>query len=306
MSNKNALSSQPFTQEEQARFLNFLDFNSEETSSQPSSSLSFVETNESQQTQNLSSWNTQPAENIVVGGKNNNQQNNNNDHNSNSTNNNKQQSSSTNNSRGRDQSRISNAQNIQQQNNQQQKNMNENNNNNKGINVEDQQQQKTMENNNNNQNNNQQLTAQNERFVLEDDESFDALRERDVDLPEHACRYCGIHRFEFLFVFFLYFFFMTNLFFNIHLFFFYSASSVVKCLGCKKWFCNGRGNTSAAHIINHLVRAKHKEVALHPDSPLGDTVLECYNCGTRNTFLLGFIPAKNESVVVLLCRFVVS
>ena len=31
-------------------------------------------------------------------------------------------------------------------------------------------------------------------------------------------------------------------------------------------------------------------------------MLECYNCGCRNVFLLGFIPAKNESVVVLLCR----
>jgi regulator of nonsense transcripts 1 len=31
-------------------------------------------------------------------------------------------------------------------------------------------------------------------------------------------------------------------------------------------------------------------------------VLECYNCGCRNVFLLGFIPAKTESVVVLLCR----
>jgi regulator of nonsense transcripts 1 len=35
---------------------------------------------------------------------------------------------------------------------------------------------------------------------------------------------------------------------------------------------------------------------------LGDTVLECYNCGTKNAFLLGFIPAKSDTVVVLLCR----
>ena len=27
-----------------------------------------------------------------------------------------------------------------------------------------------------------------------------------------------------------------------------------------------------------------------------------FNCGARNVFLLGFIPAKAESVVVLLCR----
>ena len=93
-------------------------------------------------------------------------------------------------------------------------------------------------------------------------------------LPPHACRYCGIH----------------------------SPASVVRCSGCQAWFCNSRGSTSGAHIIHHLVRSKHKEVSLHPDSPLGDTVLECYNCGCRNVFLLGFIPAKSDSVVVLLCR----
>ena len=54
--------------------------------------------------------------------------------------------------------------------------------------------------------------------------------------------------------------------------------------------------------MNHLVRAKHKEVTLHKDGPLGETVLECYSCGTRNVFVLGFIPAKADSVVVLLCR----
>ncbi|OCT45491.1 Regulator of nonsense transcripts 1 like protein [Cladophialophora carrionii] len=66
--------------------------------------------------------------------------------------------------------------------------------------------------------------------------------------------------------------------------------------------CAARGNTSSSHIVNHLVRARHKEVQLHPSSSLGDTVLECYNCGTKNVFLLGFIPAKSDTVVVLLCR----
>ena len=50
------------------------------------------------------------------------------------------------------------------------------------------------------------------------------------------------------------------------------------------------------------MRAKHKEVTLHKDGPLGETVLECYNCASKNVFLLGFIPAKADSVVVLLCR----
>ena len=94
------------------------------------------------------------------------------------------------------------------------------------------------------------------------------------ELPEHACRFCGI----------------------------YDPSCVVQCLSTKKWFCNARGNGSASHIVQHLVRSKNKEVALHAESALGETVLECYNCGTRNLFLLGFIPATSDSVVVLLCR----
>ncbi|KAF3690737.1 Regulator of nonsense transcripts 1 [Channa argus] len=88
------------------------------------------------------------------------------------------------------------------------------------------------------------------------------------DLPLHACSYCGIH----------------------------DPACVVYCNTSKKWFCNGRGNTSGSHIVNHLVRAKCKEVTLHKDGPLGETVLECYNCGCRNVFLLGFIPAKADSV----------
>ncbi|KAH9005044.1 RNA helicase-domain-containing protein [Lactarius hatsudake] len=108
-------------------------------------------------------------------------------------------------------------------------------------------------------------------------EDFDAVlddlkEESQVDLPPHACCYCGIH----------------------------NPASVVKCLVCSKWFCNSRGNTSASHIVNHLVRAKHKEVILHAESPLGETTPECYNCGSKNVFMLGFIPAKSDTVVVLL------
>ena len=100
------------------------------------------------------------------------------------------------------------------------------------------------------------------------------------------------------------------------------TAALISCNVCKRWFCNSRGNTSGSHIVNHLVRAKHKEVTLHRDGPLGETVLECYSCGVRwaagpglcrvvscrlhlwprNVFVLGFIPAKADSVVVLLCR----
>jgi len=106
-------------------------------------------------------------------------------------------------------------------------------------------------------------------------ETFDDDEDAVKELPAHACAYCGIH----------------------------NPGSVVRCIKSAKWFCNSSSNKfSGSCIVNHLVRSKFKEVALHRDSPLGETVLECYNCGERNVFMLGFIPAKQEQVVVLLCR----
>jgi len=95
------------------------------------------------------------------------------------------------------------------------------------------------------------------------------------EVPEHACRYCLIH----------------------------DPACVVKCVDSGKWFCNcSLGMASGSHIVHHLVRSKSNTVCLHKDSPLGSTVLECYNCALRNVFVLGFIPSKTEAVVVLLCR----
>ena len=37
-----------------------------------------------------------------------------------------------------------------------------------------------------------------------------------------------------------------------------------------------------------------RECQLHRDSPLGDALLECYACGSRNAFALGFVPVRAE------------
>lgn len=109
----------------------------------------------------------------------------------------------------------------------------------------------------------------------ENDNNHVGYEFRQDTLPDHACKYCFIH----------------------------NPACMVKCNHCSKWFCNDRGSTSGAHIVNHLVRSKHKEVTLHEQSSMGEeTILECYNCGNRNVFLLGFIPAKTDSVVMVLCR----
>lgn len=123
-----------------------------------------------------------------------------------------------------------------------------------------------------------------ERTGLDDGEGDgDADGEGDVDLttfdesqlPPHACQYCGVH----------------------------DSKTVIQDVKSGKWFCNSTGLMPGSHIITHLVRSRSREVRLHADSPLGgDSVLECYACSSTNVFLLGFVPAQGDSVVMLLCR----
>ncbi|CUI14806.1 UPF1 RNA helicase, putative [Bodo saltans] len=112
----------------------------------------------------------------------------------------------------------------------------------------------------------------------ETDDGYDVADEEygvdKDDLPEYACAYCGFH----------------------------DTLSCAMCTVCNRWFCNGRDNTSGSHIVTHMVVAKHTAIKLHSDGPLGDGPLECFVCGARNIFSLGFIPSKEESVVVIICR----
>ena len=63
----------------------------------------------------------------------------------------------------------------------------------------------------------------------------------------------------------------------------------MKCVSksCNKWFCNNRHQPCGSDIIIHLVKSKHKEVVLHPESSQGEAMLECYVCGSKNIFALG-------------------
>lgn len=81
-----------------------------------------------------------------------------------------------------------------------------------------------------------------------------------------------------------------------------AVDSIIKCNTCNKWFCNSKFSLNGSHIVIHLIISRHHQVSLHKDSDLGETTLECYNCGNKNVFILGFVSAKQESVVVILCR----
>lgn len=63
-----------------------------------------------------------------------------------------------------------------------------------------------------------------------------------------------------------------------------------------------KGSSNALLHIGMQVKAKLREVQLHRDSPLGDAILECYATGTRNVFVLGFVPVRSDNTVVLLAR----
>lgn len=83
---------------------------------------------------------------------------------------------------------------------------------------------------------------------------------------------------------------------------------MAKCLAknCNKWFCNAKGEKSgnASHIAIHLVKAKHNEVGVHPESDLGNIDIECYRCGNGNVFVLGYVKIMDgeDEVVLILCR----
>lgn len=52
-----------------------------------------------------------------------------------------------------------------------------------------------------------------------------------------------------------------------------------------------------------MIKSRHKEIELHPDSQLKDTPLQCYECGKRNLCLLGFISSKPpDNYIILICR----
>src|SRR5690606_8374936 len=61
--------------------------------------------------------------------------------------------------------------------------------------------------------------------------------------------------------------------------------TLIKCneKDCQRWFCNGRKDEySASHIVFHLTKSKHKEIYVGEQSNVGEMVLECYNCSSKN------------------------
>ena len=107
-----------------------------------------------------------------------------------------------------------------------------------------------------------------------EDYELDGDSDSEFHPPAWACVYCGIS----------------------------DPMSVIRCVESGRWVCNSRGITAHSHAVQHLVRGRRKQVSLHEASPLGDAVLECYNCQALNVFTLGFIASMEDNVVVLLCR----
>ncbi|KCV70143.1 hypothetical protein H696_03602 [Fonticula alba] len=79
---------------------------------------------------------------------------------------------------------------------------------------------------------------------------------------------------------------------------------MAKCEDCSRWFCNMRLSTNhPSHIISHMVLSRHKTVRLHPENSLGDCLIECYDCGASNAFLIGYVLSTDHTSMKLLCRY---
>ena len=99
--------------------------------------------------------------------------------------------------------------------------------------------------------------------------------EEESEQKEIRCAYCGIS----------------------------NISHLIKCNECNRWFCNGRLDSySASHIVFHLTKSKHKEIYVSNESPVGEMVMECYNCSCKNIFLLGFLENKEKESGFIICR----
>jgi hypothetical protein len=150
--------------------------------------------------------------------------------------------------------------------------------------------------------------------TFEDDDFFANPKE----VPAHACCYCGLHKPEYVVKC------------NICNKWFCNSRSGTKGSHIVTHLVRSKHKEATLHPDRcadpgpksrlNLTRIMLKAVSNNPrrmcrhastaspllsdllHSPLGETTLECYNCGCRNVFLLGFIPAKSDSVVVLLCR----
>ena len=83
-----------------------------------------------------------------------------------------------------------------------------------------------------------------------------------------------------------------------------NPKTLSQCYECKQYFCNSVMPEFGSHLIIHLVRAKHKTIKLHKESALGDIILECFFCGRRNIFALGFAPyrANKTNELIICCR----
>ena len=55
-------------------------------------------------------------------------------------------------------------------------------------------------------------------------------------------------------------------------------------------------------MYNYLEKLSFSGIYTTPICTIGETVLKCCSCGVRNVFVLLFIPAKADFVVVLLFR----
>lgn len=85
----------------------------------------------------------------------------------------------------------------------------------------------------------------------------------------------------------------------------YCGCSNIKCLAkCSTtglYFCNGKGVTTKSHILHHLQKIQSDEIELPEGNPFASASQECYVCGSKNVFKLGFLQIP-DGTLYYVCR----
>ncbi|OHS92785.1 putative regulator of nonsense transcript [Tritrichomonas foetus] len=81
-----------------------------------------------------------------------------------------------------------------------------------------------------------------------------------------------------------------------------NINSLARCTKTGLYFCNGKGTTSASHIVHHLRTMHFDQITLPEQNPFSGVALKCYVCESTNIFELGFLHTKDGSQIFLACR----
>ena len=80
-----------------------------------------------------------------------------------------------------------------------------------------------------------------------------------------------------------------------------NINCLAQCATTGLYFCNGKGETSKSHIIQHLQSIHCDTINLPRENRFSNVSLRCYICNSTNIFRLGFVFDKDGKIFIV-CR----